>query len=79
MFKESLIMLKKCTYNSHYIAHYAQVWIDYNVNYIPSIYLPFLRLLGNYDVTYVVIALKFRAFTEHFETWKFTESYINLT
>ena len=22
-------MLKKCTYNSHYIAHYAQVWTDY--------------------------------------------------
>ena len=25
MLKNSLIMLKKCTYNSQYIAHYAQV------------------------------------------------------
>ena len=25
MLKKSLIMLKKCTYNSQYIAHYAQV------------------------------------------------------
>ena len=24
-------MLKKCTYNSHYIAYYALVWIDYNI------------------------------------------------
>ena len=33
MLKKSLIMLKKCTYNSQYIAHYAcSSWTDYNIN-----------------------------------------------
>ena len=42
------------------IYNYYIIWLH---NYIPSINLLFC---GYYDVTYVVIALKFRAFTEHF-------------